>query len=65
MLIKKSNGQATRTRLGGAIAALAGTTMDRRAFLKRSGLTVGGIAAVQFAILSPGLNLAATDFVVI
>jgi formate dehydrogenase major subunit len=47
MLIKKTNGTATKTRLGGAFAAIAGTTMDRRAFLKRSGLTVGGIAAVS------------------
>ncbi len=47
MLIKKSNGQAARTRLGSGLAALAGATMDRRAFLKRSGLAVGGIAAVS------------------
>src|SRR5687767_14307390 len=47
MLIKKSNGSATKTRLGSGLAALAGATMDRRAFLKRSGLTVGGIAAVS------------------
>src|SRR5262245_58987976 len=47
MLIKKTNGSAAKTRLGGALAAIAGTTMDRRAFLKRSGLTVGGIAAVS------------------
>jgi formate dehydrogenase major subunit len=46
MLIKKSNGSAAKTRLG-ALAAIAGATMDRRAFLRRSGLTVGGIAAVS------------------
>src|SRR5215813_12121384 len=47
MLIKKSNGSATRTRLGSGLDAIAGATIDRRAFLKRSGLTVGGIAAVS------------------
>src|SRR6185295_556497 len=47
MLIKKSNGAATKTRLGSGLAAIAGATMDRRAFLKRSGLTVGGIAAIS------------------
>src|SRR5687767_2119412 len=47
MLIKKSNGLANPTRLGGALAAIAGATMDRRAFLKRSGLTAGGIAVIS------------------
>jgi len=46
MLIKKVNGSPARTRIG-AFGAIAGATMDRRAFLKRSGIAVGGIAAVS------------------
>ena len=46
MLIKKSERQARR---GGLVAALAGQSgggMDRRAFLRRSGLTAGSLAAL-------------------
>ncbi|HEY8567167.1 MAG TPA: formate dehydrogenase subunit alpha [Beijerinckiaceae bacterium] len=55
MLIKRKSGQASRSpssrgeSLPGklqAVAALSGGLMDRRAFLKRSGLAVGGLAAV-------------------
>jgi formate dehydrogenase major subunit len=45
MLIKKSNGTAARTRLSGPLGAIAGAALDRRAFLKRSGLAAGGLAA--------------------
>ncbi len=47
MLIKKSNGTASKTRLGAGFAPFAGAAMDRRGFLKRSGLAVGGIAAIS------------------
>ena len=46
MLIKKSERQARR---GGLVAALAGQSgggMDRRAFLRRSGLAAGSLAAL-------------------
>ncbi|HKS60080.1 MAG TPA: twin-arginine translocation signal domain-containing protein, partial [Xanthobacteraceae bacterium] len=45
MLIKRSEHQARR---GSLAAAFAGQSrgMDRRAFLRRSGLAVGGLAAV-------------------
>lgn len=46
MLTKRKNGQASQTKLQ-ALAAMAGSApIDRRTFLRRSGLTVGGLAAV-------------------
>src|ERR671933_2327004 len=45
MLIKRKSGEASRGKLQ-AIAGLASDVMDRRSFLKRSGLAVGGLAAV-------------------
>lgn len=45
MLRKKTGGVASGSRLSSAIAELASTGLDRRAFLKRSGLAVGGITA--------------------
>ncbi len=47
MLMKKSNGTSSKTRLGAGFAPFAGAAMDRRGFLKRSGLAVGGIAAIS------------------
>jgi len=44
MLTKKSNGVAGRPRLTKALAGVVGGSMDRRTFLKRSGVTAGGIA---------------------
>ncbi len=44
MLTKKSNGVAGRPRLTKALAGVTGGSMDRRTFLKRSGVTAGGIA---------------------
>ncbi len=44
MLTKKSNGVAGRPRLTKALAGVIGGSMDRRTFLKRSGVTAGGIA---------------------
>ena len=46
MLSKRKAGQVSRTRLQGAVAALATGALDRRSFLRRSGVAVGGLAAV-------------------
>jgi formate dehydrogenase major subunit len=45
MLRKKSNGTARASLAAGLTAGTAGT-VDRRAFLRRSGIAAGGIAAV-------------------
>ena len=45
MLTRKTNGVATGPRLSKALNGLAGSAIDRRTFLKRSGLAAGGIAA--------------------
>ncbi|MDX6752253.1 formate dehydrogenase subunit alpha [Geminicoccaceae bacterium 1502E] len=45
MLKKKTNGPASAARLQGMLAGLAGGTVDRRAFLQRSGLAAGSVAA--------------------
>jgi formate dehydrogenase major subunit len=42
MLIKKTD--RPRSRLAQGLSAVAGTTIDRRAFLRRSGLAIGGLA---------------------
>ena len=47
MLTKRSNGVANGPRLTKAFAGVVGDAVDRRTFLKRSGLTVGGIAAAS------------------
>ena len=47
MLRKKTNGVATGSRLSSALQELTNQAVDRRTFLKRSGLTIGGIAAVS------------------
>ena len=47
MLTKRSNGVANGPRLTKAFAGVVGGAVDRRTFLKRSGLTVGGIAAAS------------------
>jgi len=52
MLTKKANGVARGPRLSNVLGGLTDGAIDRRAFLKRSGLTAGGIAAV--ASFSPG-----------
>ncbi|MCF8478560.1 MAG: formate dehydrogenase subunit alpha [Pseudolabrys sp.] len=44
MLRKKSNGAAKAARLKDALAPAAGSPLDRRTFLARSGLLTGGIA---------------------
>ena len=51
MLTKKTNGAARTTRLMQGLATVAGTAVDRRKFLARSGLLAGGVAA---ASMMPG-----------
>jgi formate dehydrogenase major subunit len=53
MLTKKTNGVANGPRLSQALAGVVGSAIDRRAFLKRSGLAAGGVAAA--ATLSSGM----------
>ncbi len=45
MLTKRTNGLVGGPRLSKALAGLTGGAIDRRAFLKRSGLAAGGVAA--------------------
>ncbi|MFQ5618849.1 MAG: formate dehydrogenase subunit alpha [Rhodospirillales bacterium] len=47
MLTKKRNGVANGPRLTKALAGVVGGSMDRRTFLKRSGLTAGGVAVAS------------------
>ena len=47
MLIKKTDGVVTGSRLSKALANLTGGAIDRRTFLKRSGLAAGGLAAAS------------------
>ena len=46
MLIKRTERQARRGTLADAFAGQTQGHLDRRTFLRRSGLTVGGLAAV-------------------
>ncbi|MCA0399366.1 MAG: formate dehydrogenase subunit alpha [Proteobacteria bacterium] len=46
MLIKRKEGQASRGSLVAGLAASGAERLDRRAFLRRSGLTAGGVAAI-------------------
>ena len=46
MLIKRTERQARRGTLAGAFAGQPQGHLDRRTFLRRSGLTVGGLAAI-------------------
>lgn len=58
MLKKKANGTAQNGRLATAAMAHAhGGTIDRRSFLRNSGLTVGGIAAAT-ALVAPRVQKA-------
>ena len=53
MLRKKANGATRSNRMASALSELGTAAVDRRTFLKRSGLTIGGAAAV--ATLSGGM----------
>ena len=46
MLIKKTERQARRGRLAEAFADQSGSGVDRRSFLRRSGLAAGSLAAL-------------------
>ena len=46
MLTKRRNGQAGHSRLQALMGAAATAPIDRRTFLRRSGLAVGGMAAI-------------------
>ena len=46
MLRRKTNGVAKSARSGSALAQVAEKSVDRRAFLRGSGLAIGGLAAV-------------------
>ena len=46
MLIKRSERQARRSSLSAALADQNGGGLDRRAFLRRSGLAAGSLAAL-------------------
>jgi formate dehydrogenase major subunit len=46
MLIKRTDRQARRSTLAGALQAQSQGGLDRRSFLRRSGLAAGGLAAV-------------------
>jgi formate dehydrogenase major subunit len=45
MLLKRNNGAAKRTKFDAVRLTVAPETLDRRAFLRRSGLAAGGLAA--------------------
>jgi len=47
MLRKKINGSFNGSHMSKALAGLTGGAIDRRAFLRRSGLTAGGVAAAS------------------
>ncbi|MCG8543056.1 MAG: molybdopterin-dependent oxidoreductase, partial [Alphaproteobacteria bacterium] len=47
MLRKKTNGVANGPRLSKALTGLTGSAIDRRSFLRQSGLAAGGIAAAS------------------
>ncbi|MDK3072992.1 formate dehydrogenase subunit alpha [Sedimentitalea sp. JM2-8] len=46
MLRKKTNGVARRSQRTGILSEVAAKTVDRRAFLRGSGLAIGGLAAI-------------------
>ena len=46
MLRKKTNGVARRPQRTSILSEVAETSVDRRAFLRGSGLAIGGLAAV-------------------
>ena len=46
MLIKRTERQARRGTLATALASQSSGALDRRSFLRRSGLTVGGLATL-------------------
>jgi formate dehydrogenase major subunit len=48
MLRKRTNGSVNGSRMSKALAGITGGAIDRRAFLRRSGLSAGGVAAASW-----------------
>ncbi|MCU0986267.1 MAG: hypothetical protein MUC89_15235, partial [Acetobacteraceae bacterium] len=46
MLIKRSEGKVSRGGLAESFAGLSGGAMDRRGFLRKSGVVAGGLGAL-------------------
>src|SRR3979409_2756403 len=59
MLMKRRDGTAGRARLQGVAAGLASGVLDRRTFLRRSGLAAGAGAALGLMPLGSGGKAAA------
>jgi formate dehydrogenase major subunit len=53
MLIKRKTGESARPRLAALAAGMSSGVLDRRSFLRRSGLVAGGLAAIGAAIRGP------------
>jgi formate dehydrogenase major subunit len=52
MLIKRKTGESARPRLAALAAGMSSGVLDRRSFLRRSGLVAGGLAAI--GAIQPG-----------
>jgi len=50
MLTKRTNGVANGPRLSKALSGVVGSAIDRRTFLRRSGLAAGGVAAAGLSL---------------
>ena len=47
MLIKRTNGASSGSRMSRMLGGVAAATMDRRTFFRRSGVVAGGLAAAS------------------
>src|SRR3954453_10200804 len=54
MLMKRRDGSASRARLQGVAAGLASGVLDRRTFLRRSGLVAGAGAGAALGLMPLG-----------
>src|SRR5205823_8850282 len=52
MLIKRTNGASSGSRMSRMLGGVAAATIDRRTFFRRSGIVAGGLAAAS--TLGPG-----------
>jgi formate dehydrogenase major subunit len=52
MLTKRTNGTARSSRMAGMLATAVGSTMDRRTFLKRSGISAAGAGLASAPLLA-------------
>lgn len=67
MLIRKASGVTKGPRLSRALSTAAGSAVDRRTFLKRSGVAAGGLAAasaVTGTMVKPAAAQSASDKIV-